>query len=113
MWERLVEEHGSMDEAKARLRRARELPDLTMPPSSVKRTFDIVRRGYVEAIQRLSRSAREEDLKAAQVLRQYVEQFPLLRTTREQIDQRIEALRESLSTNTPGQRKGRGDERTR
>jgi hypothetical protein len=113
MWERLVEEHGSIDEAKTRLRRARELPDLAMPPSSVKRTFDIVRRGYVDAIKHLSRSAREEDLKAAQVLRQYVEQFPILRATREQIDQRIEALRESLSTNTPGQRKGRGGERTR
>jgi hypothetical protein len=113
MWERLVEEHGSVDEAKARLRRARDLPDLTMPPSTVKRSFEIVRRGYVDAIERLSRSAREEDLKAVLVLRQYVEQFPILRATREQIDQRIEALRESLSTNTPGQRKSRGDERTR
>ena len=47
-------------------------------------------------------------------LRHYVEQFPILRTTREQMDQRVHELRESLSTtNTPGQRKSRGDERTR
>jgi hypothetical protein len=113
MWERLIEEHGSIDEAKARLRRARELPDLTMPPSSLKHTFDIVRRGYIDAIKRLSQSAREEDLKAALALRQYVEQFPILRTTREQMDQRIEALRDSLSTSKRVQRKARDDERTR
>jgi hypothetical protein len=29
------------------------------------------------------------------------------------MDQRVQALRDSLSTNTPGQRKSRGDERTR
>jgi hypothetical protein len=114
MWKRLVDEHGSIDAAKARMRRARELPDLTLPPAAnVKQAFDLVRSGYLDAIGKLSQSQREEHLKAALVLRHYVEQFPILRSTREQIDKRVEALRDSLSTNTPGQRKSRGDERTR
>lgn len=60
----------------------------------------------------LSQPQRDEGLKFDRPVGRAVSD--LAHATREQMDQRVHELRESLSTtNTPGQRKSRGDERTR
>ena len=108
-------ELNELDATKAKLWRGRQLVDLTLPlPPVLAKTMAMAKDDYLLVINRLSQSQREEDLKFARAAREWVEQFPILRTTREQMDQRAHELRESLSTtNTPDQRKSRGDERTR
>ena len=107
-------EFDQVDSTKAKLWRGRQLVDLTLPlPPMLAKTMAMAKDDYLLVINRLSQSRREEDLKFARAAREWVEQFPILRTKREQMDQRVQALRDSLSTNTPGQRKSRGDERTR
>jgi hypothetical protein len=107
-------EFDQVDATKAKLWRRRQLVDLTLPlPPALAKAMEMAKDDYLLVINRLSQSRREEDLRFARAAREWVEQFPILRTKREQMDQRAQELRDSLSTNTPGQRKSRGDERTR
>jgi hypothetical protein len=98
---------------KHRLRRDRELPDLSLPTASqsVKSAFVLARQDYETLIHKLSRDQRREHLLVAQQLREYVDQIPMFRLSKEQLDRRAQALRDSLVPKVRG--KPRDDERTR
>ncbi|WP_326405355.1 relaxase/mobilization nuclease domain-containing protein [Methylibium sp.] len=111
---RALQEVIKRDKTAAKLWRARRLPDLSLPPgTSMNEALRMAKDDYRLVVDQLSRSNREADLQFARAARHWVDQFPIVRATRELMDERAQLLEQSLSQEAPSRRAKRNDERSR
>lgn len=87
------------------------VPDFSMPAGNERATFELARQDYLTLVRELTYQRRRELLAVAERIRDWVEQIPAVGLTREQIDERAQALRASLESKQRGD--SSNNERTR
>jgi hypothetical protein len=87
------------------------VPDFSMPAGNQRATFELARQDYLTLVRELTYQQRRELLAVAERIRNWVERIPAVALTREQIDERAAALRESLEAKQRGD--SSNNERTR
>jgi hypothetical protein len=107
-----TEYEEAVGNARHRLKQQRRFPDFTLPPSEHgKLMTQLARDDYATLIRELTAQQRSELLAVAEAIRGWVDQIPMAGLSREQVDERAQALRESLEPEQQGNT--RRDERTR
>jgi type IV secretion system T-DNA border endonuclease VirD2 len=106
-----VEIVNAIGDGKHRLKQRRMVPDFSLPAGNQASAFELAREDYLTLIRELKQQQRRELLTIAERIRSWVDQIPSIGLTREQVDERAQALRASLDSKQQGN--SPDDERTR